>query len=255
MTSPTLPKALLFDLGDVLFTWSPDTKTAIPPRMMGEIISCTPWKEFECGRSTQEECYEQVAKQFSIPLAEVDSAFTQAKASLKPNDDMVSFIKQLRATYGTHLKLYAMSNISKEDWAFLSTRLPDWSIFDRVFTSGHAGMRKPDLSFYRHVLEQCSLGPGEAVFVDDKTENVLAARSLGIRSITFDNSEAVIRALANILEDATTKAKVFLEHNARQFHSITADGTAVRDNFAQMLILEATEDPWVLFVINAGDVN
>lgn len=86
------------------------------------------------------------------------------------------------------MNVYAMSNVSKEDYAVLSTKLADWSVFNRVFTSGHAGMRKPDLSFYRHVLEETGLAPEEAVFIDDKMANVLAARSLGITSIVFDDS-------------------------------------------------------------------
>ena len=112
---------------------------------------------------------------------------------------MVAFIRSLKQNYGG-IKVYAMSNISREDFAALSTAL-DWSLFDQVFTSGHVGMRKPDHGFYRHVLQRTELAPVETIFVDDKQENVAAAKSLGMNSIIFDNATAVLQTLDAVLQD------------------------------------------------------
>ena len=177
MAPQTALKGVIFDLGDVLFTWSPNTTTTIPAKMMRSILSSAVWVEYECGRIGQDACYHQVAQLLSISAAEAAEAFSQARDSLQTNDAMISLIYELKeATQGT-VNVYAMSNISKEDYAVLSTKLVDWSVFNRVYTSGHAGMRKPDHSFYRHVLEEIELAPEEVVFIDDKIENVLAARS------------------------------------------------------------------------------
>lgn len=135
-----------------------------------------------------------------------------------------------------------MSNISKEDYQVLSTKMADWSIFSRVFTSGHVGMRKPDLSFYHHVLKEIRLAPEEAIFIDDKLENVLAARSLGIKSIVFDDTSIVVHTLSSIFNDAVGRGNKYLSLNAKQFNSITECGVVVPDNFAQLLILDTTQD-------------
>ncbi len=65
-----------------------------------------------------------------------------------------------------------MFNISRPDYAILSTKPADWSIFDRVFISGDAGMRKANLNFYHHILKETQTAAQDAIFVDDKSENV-----------------------------------------------------------------------------------
>ena len=138
--------------------------------------------------------------------------------------------------------MYAMSNISKEDYAVLSTKLVDWSIFNRVFTSGHVDMLKPDLDFYRHVPGETKLAPEDAIFIDDKAENVSAVESVGIKSIVFDDSATVIRILKNILEGPVERGYQYLYRNAKRFDSITQDGLIITENFSQLLILDAVQD-------------
>lgn len=209
---------------------------------MQSILSSAIWIEYECGRIEQDTCYRQVAQQFSVPASEVAEAFSQARDSLQPNIDMISFIHKLKEASRGTMKVYAMSNVSKEDYAVLSTKLADWSVFNRVFTSGHAGMRKPDLSFYRHVLEEIKLAPEEAVFIDDKMVNVLAAKSLGITSIVFDDTATVVRTLRNMMSSSVERGYGYLYSNAKHLDSITDSGVVIPDNFAQLLILDATQD-------------
>ena len=200
--------------------------------------------QYECGYLEQEACYSLIAQQFLLPPLEVAEAFSQARDSLQPNYPMVSFIIDLKQRSQEVTEIYAMSNISREDWAFLSTKMPDWSIFNRVFTSGHAGMRKPDPAFYHHVLKETKLSPEEILFIDDKMENVLAAKSLGIPSLVFDNNDNVLDALRAILYDPVGRAVKYLYRHAQQFDSITDTGVDVPDNFAQLLILDAMQDQY-----------
>ena len=210
VTPHTPPKGVIFDLGDVLFTWSPDTATTIPAEMMGRMISSAIWIEYECGRIEQDACYHQIAQQFSVPATEVAEAFSQARDSLQPNNAMVCFIHGLKNASRGALKVYAMSNVSKEDYKVLSTMMTDWSVFNRVFTSGHAGMRKPDLGFFHHVLEEINLAPEEVVFIDDKEVNVFAAKSLGVNSIVFDDNLNVTRTLKTILDGPLQRGYKYL---------------------------------------------
>jgi len=133
-----------------------------------------------------------------------------------------------------------MSNISKEDFFALSEMM-DWSVFDRVFDSGETGMRKPNPEFYRHVLQEINLAPEQVVFVDDKQENVLAAESLGMKAFIFDQS--TIRNIHTMLDGPIAKGCEYMYRNAKRFDSITESGVVVNDNFSQLLILEALQDP------------
>lgn len=236
--SPNAPvRAVIFDLGDVLFTWSSKTNTTITSAILRKILSSTVWFEYECGHLPQSACYERIGEDFSVKASQVAEAFAQARESLQPDDKMLAFLKGLKET--TSVKAYAMSNVGREDFASLSKKM-DWSLFDRVFTSGDVGMRKPDLGFFRHVLEEIGLDSEQVVFVDDKRENVLAADGLGIRSIVFD--DCTVQTLQALLDTPISRAFDFLYRNAKHLDSITDSGVVIPDNFAQLLILEAIQD-------------
>src|SRR5436190_1544821 len=89
--------ALIFDLGDVLFKWSPKTKTAIPPSSLKRILSSRTWAEYECGRISERDCYERIGNQFSFDPSEVAKAFAEARDSLQSNEELISVIRELKA--------------------------------------------------------------------------------------------------------------------------------------------------------------
>ncbi|OKL55441.1 hypothetical protein UA08_09305 [Talaromyces atroroseus] len=146
---------IIFDLGDVLFTWSQHTDTKVSPKVMRKIITMPAWFEYEKGLLTRDACYGQVGNELGLPASEIANAFEQARDSLREDRKMTAFISQLKARK-PNLLVYAMSNISREDYDFLRTVEADWSVFDRVFPSGYAGMRKPDVEFFKHVLSEIS---------------------------------------------------------------------------------------------------
>lgn len=51
------------------------------------------------------------------------------------------------------------------------------------FVSCHMGLRKPDTAIFRRVLNELDLPPEDCLFIDDKAENVTAARHLKIPAI------------------------------------------------------------------------
>ncbi|KAH7926721.1 HAD-like protein [Leucogyrophana mollusca] len=233
---------LIFDIGDVLFSWSATTKTSISPKTLRKILSSPTWFDYERGRISQDDCYTRVGAEFFIEPAEIARAFEQARDSLQSNEDLISVIRELKARSNGKLRVFAMSNISQPDYEVLRTKPADWSIFDEVFTSAAAGERKPNLGFYRLVLSKTGVDPRRAIFVDDKLENVLSARSLGLHGIVFDDPLKVIRALRNLLGDPVQRGQGYLRSNAKKLESVTDNGIVLRENFAQLLILEATRD-------------
>ena len=239
----TKATTLILDLGDVLFSWSPHTETSIPARTLKTILASPTWSEYECGLISQQDCYGRISNEFHIPTPEIARAFNQARDSLKSNDEMLNFVHELKLQSDGKLRVYAMSNISHPDHEYLRTKPADWSLFDKVYTSADAGERKPNLGFYRHVLDDSGADPRSVVFVDDKPENVLSARSFGMRGIVFDDQKRVIQAIRNAVEDPVHRARSYLQRNAKLLHSITSNGFTLKENFAQLLILEATCDP------------
>jgi len=56
---------------------------------------------------------------------------------------------------------------------------------DRVLASHHLGVRKPDAGFYAGLLERLGHPASEVAFVDDREENVAAARRSGMPAHRF----------------------------------------------------------------------
>lgn len=59
---------------------------------------------------------------------------------------------------------------------------------DKIFVSYELGLLKPNKAIYQSVLEKLNAKPEEVIFIDDKRENVEAAKSLGINGIVFDRN-------------------------------------------------------------------
>ncbi|KAF9650600.1 HAD-like protein [Thelephora ganbajun] len=239
----TKATTLILDLGDVLFSWSSHTETSIPPRTLKAILASPTWADYECGLISQQDCYDRISNEFHIPPSEIAKAFNQARDSLESNDEILDFVRELKYQSDDQLRVYAMSNISRPDHDYLRTKPVDWSLFDKVYTSADAGERKPNLGFYRYVLDDTAADPRSVVFVDDKPENVLSARSFGMRGIVFDDQKRALQAIRNAIEDPVQRARSYLQSNAKLLFSVTSNGVVLKENFAQLLMLEATCDP------------
>jgi HAD superfamily hydrolase (TIGR01549 family) len=76
-----------------------------------------------------------------------------------------------------------------------ASNYPDWieelaagtlaGRFERVLASCHLGVRKPEPAFFARLLEELDLLAAQVLFVDDREENVVAAREAGLASHRF----------------------------------------------------------------------
>jgi FMN phosphatase YigB (HAD superfamily) len=134
-TSSNRYTAVIFDLGDVLFTWSPYTpKSRLPAKVLRNILRSFHWFEYEKGNIEEAEVYSLVAQEFNVAATDVEIAFQAARDSLKSSPKMLEVIRELKEG---GLAIYAMSNISAPDWEVLTTKATaeEWALFDRTFTS------------------------------------------------------------------------------------------------------------------------
>ena len=69
---------------------------------------------------------------------------------------------------------------------------------DGGIISYELGLVKPDDKIYKALMEKYNIVPERAVFIDDREENVQAARALGIKGIIFENYEQARRELARV---------------------------------------------------------
>ncbi len=92
-------------------------------------------------------------------------------------------VKRLRQDY----PVYVLSNINDIHRKYVVSQ-PYWepTLFDKVFWSCKLGSRKPEKEIYLKVLSEIKRKPQEVLFFDDREDNVLAARDLGIKTVHVD---------------------------------------------------------------------
>jgi 2-haloacid dehalogenase len=94
-------------------------------------------------------------------------------------------------------RLHALSNYPAEQIRFLYRSFPFMTLFDTVVLSGLVRATKPSESLYTYLLQR--IGERDCLFVDDREENVAAARRCGMHAIRFTQSKGVAE-LAEILQ-------------------------------------------------------
>ncbi|KAI5118895.1 hypothetical protein M0805_002811 [Coniferiporia weirii] len=237
---PLSYNTLIVDIGDVLVSWSPPSQTSISPMIIKQMMSSPSWNDFECGRISQETCYETLGSRYAVAPADIARTFDGARDTIRFEVQLFQHIRMLKEQYG--LTVYAMSNISREDYDYIRALGTDWDVFDGFFPSFSAGLRKPDLGFFHKVISQTGTNPRKAIFVDDKLDNVIAARSVGIHAIVFHNVDQAVQAITYLVCDPVERARNFLQRNAGSLQSMTNTGILISEKFAQYLILDVTND-------------
>ncbi|OJI95798.1 hypothetical protein ASPVEDRAFT_156629 [Aspergillus versicolor CBS 583.65] len=178
-------KAVVFDMGDVLFRWTPQLKTSLPVATLRDMAFSETWCDYEKGRLTTSQCYQKLGEQYGVSEDELASTFYQSTACLIPDPRMTELLRELK---GRGLAIYMMTNIPRRDFNQLRCTNYEWDLFDGIFASGYIGMRKPDHDFYQYVLREADVAPAEAIFLDDQHKNVAAARETGILGLLFEHA-------------------------------------------------------------------
>jgi HAD superfamily hydrolase (TIGR01509 family) len=112
---------------------------------------------------------------------------------LTPHPDMMQLARRLMPHHG----VYLLSNIGDLHWEQVSTRHGLEDIGHGALTSFHAGVMKPDTAIYAQAEAKFGLSPATTVFIDDRAENIEAARARGWHGIVHrsfhDTREALLR--------------------------------------------------------------
>ncbi|EOA83397.1 uncharacterized protein SETTUDRAFT_43197 [Exserohilum turcica Et28A] len=228
---------LILDLGDVLFHWTGKDLQALSPQDFRAVILSSTWTELECGKVSEDKAIESIGKELSLDPNAIKQALAQCRGTVRVDQELLDQLVELKKEMNGHLKVYSMTNSSKDDFALLKATLSDWSLFDGEFTSYEAGLSKPELGYYKHVIDRIGLrDPSSAIFVDDKEVNVNAASSFGLQGMVFRSPASLIRQLRNRLSDPVTRARQYMMQNAHNHISCIENGPEFRDAFSQFLI-------------------
>ncbi len=91
-------------------------------------------------------------------------------------------------------KIYFLSDITDISYNYVKNTL---DAFDGGAYSFQEHIKKPNLEFFKILLNRYSLDPTETFFFDDREKNVAAAKQLNIQSVIFVDINSVTDALGS----------------------------------------------------------
>jgi len=83
--------------------------------------------------------------------------------------------------------MYTLNNEAAELNLYRIRRFGLRKSFSAFFSSCYLGTRKPGVEIYRKALDVTQREPAECVFIDDRAENLVSARQLGMHTIQFQD--------------------------------------------------------------------
>lgn len=92
---------------------------------------------------------------------------------------------------------YALTNLPAEKWPHILSTYPAIARFDAHVVSGEEKVVKPDPKIYQITKARIAHAPEDVIFIDDRAENIEAARAAGFQGVVFENAAQVRRALSD----------------------------------------------------------
>lgn len=197
-------KNVILDIGDVLadFRWKDLMEDlgfceAAKKDLENNMIKSPLWHEMDKGTLDGDDVINAFQDANPKYKNEVVEFFSHVSALVEPFDYAISFIRELKEK---GCKVYLLSNYpafafdihAREKFTFLP-------LVDGKVISGYVKMAKPDHDIYKYLLRQYGLLPEECVFLDDREENVAAAREVGMEGIVFHSYLQARKELDKIL--------------------------------------------------------
>jgi len=198
-----MTKSIIFDLGAVMVDWNPQaiaqnftTDKALQNNIIQQLFQHKNWLDFDQGLITENKLIERSSKIINLSMIQLNRLMQQAKESLSAKQDMV---KLLQLAHDTGLKTYCLSNLSHEWFDYLRNRHAFFELFDGQVISAQEKVSKPNPQIYLRLIERYSLEKSHCLFIDDREENIQAAKNLGIKGIIFQHSSDNLRAIKDFI--------------------------------------------------------
>ncbi len=186
-------KTLLWDLGNVVVRWSPDTildtlnySPEVSDYLRESLFGHSDWLDLDRGVTTEEQVGKRLAAESGLSPDQVRRCFDVVRETLVDIDRSVELVRSLAAL---NVPMYVLSNMSKVNADYLRQR-EYFSCFRGVVISAEENLNKPAAELFERVLKRYSLEAGNVLFIDDMAENIEAAKDIGMEGLQFEGDDA-----------------------------------------------------------------
>lgn len=194
------PKAVLFDVGNVIVRWSPRTlySKLIPDpvdldRFLAEICPMDWHAQTDVGRSFGEIIDERVAlhpEHDALIRAWWDRWPEMFSGAIPETEAAIEHL------YSRGVPLHGLTNMSTQAWPMVQAMSPAFRRLQTVVVSAEEKVMKPDPAIFAVVCARTGLEPADMLFVDDVAANIETAARLGFPVHHFTDPAAFRPQLA-----------------------------------------------------------
>ncbi len=206
----TVIRNILFDFGNVLYDLD-EARTEGLLREVLDPLKCGDLEEqvlhpYERGECSEEAFINRLQRRSHTPRDGSYYLHAWNAMLLGMPSHRLAMLGQLRKRYA----LYLLSNINRSHLSALRRQLAgmpeaedfEQRYFDAVFYSCEIGHRKPEPKCFHYVLAHAGILAGESLFVDDRSENIEAARRLGFRVHRHDPASEIGDSIFNLVSES-----------------------------------------------------
>lgn len=195
-------KAFVFDIGNVVWQFKPlytklfslwaSRLNKSPETFYSDYV--VSYQDIETNKLLLNDWLLSLNSQADINLflSDLDSIFADEK--IFNSYCFLDTINLLKKFKSKNIPLICLSNTEPFVYPYLKKFIID-PYFDNSILSWQVGVRKPDPQIYQKIFEFIEAKPDEIIFVDDKPENVISAKSLGINALLFENNQKFFKSL------------------------------------------------------------
>lgn len=144
------------------------------------------------GRLSLEQLHRRLVAAHGLSLDMRDFRSAWLAPYSKPMPEMPALLDEL----AEHHDLILLSNVDKDYWEVVLEEHSELRYFSTKLLSWNLGAAKPEAEVFLRSIEAARTPASRCFFVDDKSENIEAAFSVGLRGHTFvgvDDLRAVFR--------------------------------------------------------------
>ena len=198
---------IIFDIGNVLasFRWADlFHDLGFAGEMFDRIAAATVlhptmWNEFDRSLMSDEEIIAKCIERAPEYEQEIRLLFSKTELLVEEYTYSADWIRSLK---DRGYRVYLLSNYGKTSFeaARDKGRLSFLPLVDGSVISYEVQIVKPEPGIYQALLAKYNLNAAECVFLDDKAENVEAAKKLGFHGIVVESEKQAKDMLNEILE-------------------------------------------------------
>jgi epoxide hydrolase-like predicted phosphatase len=189
---------ITFDLHGVIFNRGRKVavktiieKFNLPEKQVNALLRGDLADEYSKGNITGKEFWQKVSTELNIDATELEQTYVVCYIM---DENFTPLLKSLQKKH----TIAFLSNNQKERVNFLNKKYNFLQLFDFGLFSFEAHARKPDPKMYKMFVDKFDLSPADILFIDDKEENLIPARNLGMKTIRFTTIAQLEEELGNI---------------------------------------------------------